>query len=363
MSLSTAYQNTRISLFSGRLWQARDYQQLLEASAEEIARSLSERRLGVLAVGYNDDDARSLEARIIAQLLDETLILIRPLCGDERAFLTYWTERFEISNVKTLLRAKRSAEVAASLSARLTPMGSFARLNLAELAQVEDIAELLRVLEAGPYAEIVRQARHAYEASHDLFMLDAALDRGYYEGLAQRGQALDGAAGGAAGGATGGALGKLLANLLDHTNLVWLLRYRFNYGLPPAQVYYLLVAAHRLPAVRLPATRLRQLASLDSIEAVLAELPASLRSLLAGADDIPAIFARLDSAAAELASRVLHSSAPALARAFAYLMLREQDLRTVRAVLRGRHLGLARDDILLAMRRRPELGSLPDGEM
>ena len=35
----------------------------------------------------------------------------------------------------------------------------------------------------------------------------------------------------------------------------------------------------------------------------------------------------------------------------AYLILRERDLRAVRAVLRGRHLGLPGDDIRLALRR------------
>jgi len=29
--------------------------------------------------------------------LDETRVLIRPLSGDARAFLTFWTARFEIS--------------------------------------------------------------------------------------------------------------------------------------------------------------------------------------------------------------------------------------------------------------------------
>jgi vacuolar-type H+-ATPase subunit C/Vma6 len=41
-----------------------------------------------------------------------------------------------------------------------------------------------------PYAGIVRQARRAFEQSHDPFNLDAALDRAYYEGLAQRAHAL-----------------------------------------------------------------------------------------------------------------------------------------------------------------------------
>jgi len=65
------------------------------------------------------------------------------------------------------------------------------------------------------------------------------------------------------------------------------------------------------------------------------------------------VFARMEHVAAEQALKVLRSGAPDIARAFAYLILRERDLRAVRAILRGRHLGLAAADIRTAMRRNP----------
>jgi V/A-type H+-transporting ATPase subunit C len=84
-----------------------------------------------------------------------------------------------------------TGERPATLINRLTPMGSFGSLDIQDLAHAEDVSELLRRLEAGPYAGIVRQARRAFEDSHDPFILDAALDRGYYEGLAHRAQPLE----------------------------------------------------------------------------------------------------------------------------------------------------------------------------
>jgi len=46
-----------------------------------------------------------------------------------------------------------------------------------------------------------------------------------------------------------------MANLIDRINLVWLLRYRFNYKLPPAQVYYLLVGSrYSLPGTQAAGT-------------------------------------------------------------------------------------------------------------
>ncbi|KAF0100095.1 MAG: hypothetical protein FD187_1423 [bacterium] len=334
----TAYLNTRVSLYSGRLWQPADFEAVLAIPDAEMADALGSRGLPQLSAGFDrHQDHRSLEQRIIAELLNETTVLIRPLTGAARAFLLYWTERFEVSNVKTLLRGKMTGERPAALINRLTPMGAFGRLDVQDLAHAEDLAELLRRLEAGPYAGIVRQARRAFEEGQDPFILDAALDRGYYEGLARRAQPLENEA--------GASFRRLMGTLIDRINLVWMLRYRFNYNLPPAQVYYLLVASR----YNLPSSRLRELAALGSAEAVLDALPEPLRGILRDAAGIADVFARMEMDGAEVAAKVLHSGAAAISRAFAYLILRERDLRSVRAILRGRHLDLPTADIRLAM--------------
>jgi V/A-type H+-transporting ATPase subunit C len=345
----SAYLNTRVSLFSSRLWQDEELDSLVGVADDAMADILVQRGLPQLTAGYREQTGQpphSLERRIIAQILDEIQILIRPLSGNAHAFLTFWTARFEISNVKTLLRSKMTDERPASVLARLIPMGAFGRLDYPGLAHAEDVGELLQRLEAGPYAGIVRHARRAFEQSQDPFNLDAALDREYYEGLIRRARPLE--------EALGSSLHGLMANMIDRINLVWLLRYRFNYKLPPAQVYYLLVGSR----YSLSSSRLRELAALDSLEAVLAALPPPWQARLAEVTDIPGVFSFMERFAAAQARRVLHSSAPDVVRAFAYLILRERDLRAVRAVLRGRHLGLGAADIRLALQRTFVEGSV-----
>jgi V/A-type H+-transporting ATPase subunit C len=342
----SAYLNTRVSIYSARLLQDQELDALVRLPQNEVVDTLAEHGLAPLAARLVEDpsqaqDTRSLERRIVTQMLDETQVLIRPLAGDARSFLRYWIGRFEISNVKTLLRGKMTGERPAALLARLTPMGAFGRIDNQELAHAEDAGELLERLERGPYAGIVRIARRAFEQSNDPFKLDAALDRGYYEGLILRARPLE--------DSEGAAFRGLMAGLIDRINLVWLLRYRFNYGLPPAQVYYLLLGTR----YSLSSSRLRELATLDSLEAVLAALPAEWQSRLAGVADVPAVFSRMERLAAEQASQTLHSSAPGMTRAFAYLLLRERDLRAVRTVLRGRELALSDAAIRFALQRAP----------
>ena len=326
--MPAAYLYTRVSLFATRRWQPGQFEALLTASHDAVPELLARQGLPELGVGYDGRDPRSLEARLVARVLDETLILLRALNDEARRFIVYWTQRFELSNVKTLIRAKMAGERPADIGPRLLAMGPFARLDMDDLMQVEDASELLRRLERSPYAEIARHARDAFAQSHDPFILDATLDRAYFEGLVRRARPLQ--------QSLGRPFRDLMADLIDRVNLVWLMRYRFNYGLPPAQVYYLLVAS----GYRLNPAMLQKLVAQQDPAGVLASLPDPLAQLLVETSDIPGIAQRLEATAAERAARVLAGSTAPLARAFAYLLLRERDLRGVRAVLRGRLLQL-----------------------
>lgn len=332
--MQAAYLNTRVGLFKARLWPEAEVSGLVDAADEALPGLLAGHGLGLLAGGFADDDPRSLEARIVAILLDETRILLRPLTGLARQFLLYWIERFEVSNVKSLIRAKMAGEGAAATAGRLLDLGAFTRLDAEALMRAEDVAELMRRLERTVYADIVRNARQAFEESHDPFILDATLDRAYYDGLIRRARGVE----------AGADFHRLMADLVDRINLVWLLRYRFNYGLPPAQVYYLLLT----PGYRLAPSLLRKLVGGEDMAAVLAGLPDELARPLLGAESIPDVAGRLERQAMTQARAVLDRAGEPLARALAYLILRESGLRDLRGVLRGRRMGLPVADIRAA---------------
>ena len=325
------YLNTRVSLFATQLWRSEQFDALI-AAADAGRRDLLERQ-GLAELAPPGQAGASLEQRIVARVLHEAHILVRPLEGAARRFLTYWTGRFEMSNVKTLIRGKLNGERPAVIAARLADMGTFARLDMKELLHVEDVAELLSLLQRGPYADLVRHAHQSVEAAQDPFLLEAALDRSYYDGLVERARPLE--------TEIGQPMREQMAGLMDRINLVWLLRYRFSYNLSPAQVYYLLPAAR----YRLSPETLRMLVKQPDLPGVLNALPPGLRGLLANTQDILEIFTRLEKDALQVSRRVLKHTAPAVARAFAYLTLREHDLRAVRAVLRGGQLGLSQQSV------------------
>lgn len=327
------YLDARVSLMASRLLDEGELLLLTTGSAADRAAVLA--RAGLSQVLADEAAGRYLEQSIVRSQLDDLLILMRA-AGDGRPFLRYWGMRFELSNLKAIVRAKLSGAPIAEVRQSLIDLGFLASLPTEELLRTEDVGELLRRLEATRYADMVRFARRAFEAQPRLFDLDAALDRRFYHGLVELA---------ARHGSPGSPFQQLMEQLIDRVNLVWLLRYRFLYDLPPSQVYYLLVPSR----YRLSSGLLRELSVLNRMQEVLAALPEPYRAWLHDATSVYDAFTIMERKAADRARAVLRSNAPALARTFAYLGLRERDLRRVRAAIKGTRIGLDAELIRQAM--------------
>jgi V/A-type H+-transporting ATPase subunit C len=328
---SDAYLATRVALLAARLLSAQDMEQLGDARADQDRGFYADHGLGPLIA----DTGHPLEQRLITVLLDETVILSRALAGRERDFLMYWVHRFELANLKAIIRGKMANEAPESIRGKLVEMGPFASLPVEELLRTEDIAELLARLERSQYTDIGRQARQVFEQQHELFALDTTFDQRYYSGLVRRAFAIENEA--------GAEFKALMAAVIDSLNLVWLLRYRFAYQLAPSQVWYLLIPTH----YRLSSVALQALAQLYRFEEVPPALPQPFRDWLAETRSPNEASRILEAQTAALAGRSLRQAASPLARAFAYMLLREQDLRNVHVMLKGRAIGV-RDEVIRA---------------
>lgn len=319
---------------AARLLKENDPHLLAEGAEDERAAVLG--RAGLAQLVTDLQAGRYLEQSIIRAQLADILILMRA-AGGARSFLQYWALRFEITNLKAIIRGKLSKAPLTIIRQELSDMGFLALLPIEELLQTEDIDELLRRLETTPYADMVRFARRAFEAQPRLFDIDAALDRRYYHGLVERARPLE--------EALGNGFRKIMALHIDRINLTWLLRFRFTYNLPPAQVYYLLIPSH----YQLSSSVLKDLSVLNRMEDMLEMLPEPYRKWLTAARNVNQVAGILEGKFTGTAQSVLRSPAPAFTRAFAYLMLRDRDLRRVRAALKGWSLGLDTQTISLAL--------------
>jgi V/A-type H+-transporting ATPase subunit C len=331
-----AYLHARSSLLAERLLDLRQLNTLIDQGIPEeqpMSTADSAASTNAITALYTGD----LDQNNVTILLRELAILANTLSGDARDLLGYWAHRFELSNLKAIIRGKMAAQPQRVIEDQLLDMGSFTRLPTAELLQSDSPQELFRRLERTAYADIASQARHLLEQGEALFALDAAIDRRYFAGLARRGSGI--------GSGPGQILRSIIGSVIDRVNMVWLLRYRFAYNMSPAQAYYLLIPANQ----RLTAQQLQQLAQSATFDDAIANLPRPYDDLLAGTRNSTEVTLRLEFETWRIANNALRHSSFNVARALAYMVLRERDLRRLRAIIRGRNLKMSPDMIRAAL--------------
>ncbi len=334
-----AYLNTRVSVMTTRLFTPELIERLSRMTLVELAEHFG---LPALLDEQPATAARSraIEQSLLQVLLAELQVLARPMNAAERALVLAWGRKYALFNLKTLLRGKLHDLDQKEIHDYLFDLPETIRLSHQELFRAENVLELLRQLETGPHRQIARQAREVYEKHHEPFALEAAVDRHYYTGLVRQIMGSD--------NHHLNSLRRLMGTELDRVALLWLLRFRFSYQLSPSETYYQLVPSTRL----LTRDRLLYLVNLDTLERVLEALPAPLDTVLADCRTIGEVQQRIGRYTRREMRGMLSRSQSAVARALAYLMLRETDLLQLFAVMRGRllrfpdidHQGRARTD-------------------
>jgi V/A-type H+/Na+-transporting ATPase subunit C len=331
MTTEYAYLNARVSALSQSL-----------ISHEQLT-DLLQQPLGQLHIGtanfdevINDTnlDLARLEQVLFSHLLNEFSILVRPLVGKAREFLLYWLHKAEINNLKVIVRGKLSSLSVESISQQITDLGNLASLSFEQLLRAEDVNELLRQLDNTTYITLARQARRSFEQQQQLYALDAAIDRYYLQGLTRQVAALP--------AVQREYLQPLLTLLLNKFNILWLLRYRFTYNLSAAETYYLLIPTHE----GVSRTQLQSLAELSTVADVISQLPESIKLIIAEASSIFEIEQQLNRTIESHAWQTLRRQQFTLAKAFAYILLRELEMRRVLAIIKGKRLQLSADLIV-----------------
>lgn len=331
-----AYLNARVSILAERLLSEKRLTALLNQPLGAFSHATSnEENLDDL-LNDNSVEQTLIEQAWLMRMLTDFKILVRPLAGAARELLMYWFHKCDIANLKTIVRGKIAGLDSDLISAQLLELGPLTTLPIEPLLRTEDIGELLRRLENSPYGDIAIQARRVFEKDHQLYSLDAAIDRHYLLGFVRRVRALD--------TTQRQHLAPLIGIFMDRFNLLWLLRYRFAYNLSAAETYYLLVPT----SYQLNRARLQHLVELNSSTEVLEHLPEPFFSLLLDADNTFTVEQRLTIEIRRVAELTLKLRSFTLAKVFAYVLLREMEMQRVMAIIKGKRLNLKNDIVLLA---------------
>lgn len=320
-----AYLKTRVGIFAGRLLTPESVERYKSMSLNQLAEAFD--LLPIIEENLEQrQKSRLIEQALLHRMMSELSVLLRPLSGRTRGLMLYWPRKFELYNLKTLIRGKLNDLGMEEIRDNLHDLPENIRLPHESLLQAENVLEMLRQLDQGPYAMIARQARHVYEEQNESFSLDAAIDRLYYTGMLRHINM--------ANSIDKRGLHKVIGIMIDRQNILWLLRYRLVYRFSPSEAYYLLISA----GGRIQRDTLMELANLEGLQAIIGHLPGPLRQILGEANNITQVRQRLDQHVSDELQKLMRHSQDAVVSALSYMIARDMDLMRLYAIIQGKLL-------------------------
>ena len=326
-----AFLEGRLGALKAEFLSADDWKKLLDCSSwDEQFRLLESTAYAPWLIGNPEDTVANLRHAVyrVARKVE------RSVPSEAARFIHVWRRRDLLRNLRTILRGKalgRSEEEIRGGLLDLDPTYQFPTETLINCTNLDEAFDLLG--ETG-LSRWVRAARQVYQRDPTLFGLDSALDRLYYPEVRRESLRL--------GPSDRSAVNELLSLEIDQVNLLWLLRYRLNYGLSPAETYYLLVPA----SGHITAEQLKALVREDSLRSILNSIQVeAFRKLLVAVESIWEVEVAMWRHRARVAGRMLSRAAFTIGSGLALLLLKVVETRDLIALLGGTSLGASRFEI------------------
>ncbi|NPV53431.1 MAG: V-type ATPase subunit [Firmicutes bacterium] len=172
---------------------------------------------------------REVEHALRQSLIDDAIRIWHFLGRAHRQALTLLMARYEITNIKAVFGAIEGGEDPGAMRGFLFEMGPLGRVDVDRLVESTSVAALVEALKGSPYGETLDHALDRYRAEKTLFPVEVALDLQYFRGLLAGLEVL-----------SDEDRRSMLAAVgpeIDARNLLWVLRYRFNFGLEPEEIF------------------------------------------------------------------------------------------------------------------------------
>jgi vacuolar-type H+-ATPase subunit C/Vma6 len=121
------------------------------------------------------------------EFIEEDLRVYRKVCDmfstkDEKSFVCQLMERYEIEELKVILRAWHK-KVAIDLNDYIISNKINYAIDFKKILSAQSIEEVIVLLDHTPYKQSLIEAREKFKERNSSFYLEVALDKGYYERL------------------------------------------------------------------------------------------------------------------------------------------------------------------------------------
>ncbi len=189
--------------------------------------------------------AADFQRRLVEDWARELSDCMAQLGGAVAKLLAWLSVRFEVENLKVVLRGVVNRIPFEQLKPRLIPLPQSPTWDVEALAHAQSLTEFVGRLPRGWLRQTIREAVKIYPEEARTFFLEAVLDREYFHQLMARMDALS--------RGEKAYVRPLIVQEVDTFHLMLALRGRFHYGLTPEALLPLHLGGTSLPVGRFAA--------------------------------------------------------------------------------------------------------------
>jgi len=205
-------------------------------------------------------DLAHLERSLRGHSAQAVRSLLRFMPPGPRDLLAWRWRRFELDNLKTVLRAVKRQVDPERARATLVPLGEASAIPWEVLLEARSVSAVVDRLTDTFYGRALEPALDRYHREDRLFVLEVRLDLVYFRRLLEKIEGL--------GGQDRKEAERFLGIMIDSQNVLWAFRYREYYGLSPEEI--LNYSLHR--GVKVDVSTIRRVAQGASLLAVMQDV-------------------------------------------------------------------------------------------
>jgi V/A-type H+-transporting ATPase subunit C len=258
--------------------------------------------------------------------------LVRFLPGNSGKVVAWYNRRFEVENLKTVLRAVHYQLDRPRAVASLVPLRS-SRWRWEALIETGSISAVIDQIRDSPYARPLEDAMERYQQERRLFYLEIAVDLFYFQKLVRLIESQS--------GREGADARRFLGRWIAVQNLLWAYRYRIYGRMTPEEIIN--YTLHRAFAAGLDTVRRIALGSPLAVEA--ARLGFRISPELSEVEAMTEIEVLAERERFRYATAAIGRPLFHLGGVLAYLWLLEAEVRDVAVIVEGKTIGLTGAEI------------------
>lgn len=238
-----SYPHAKVRVMKGTLFSDDDFRTLLQADSYRQLLLLLQTThyLPASAEAEGEISLPVLNHLLYQSIFSDYEKVIHAVKGEIQNFFILLYQKYELTNLKTILRGMCSHLPPEEIAPLLLPTARYTLFSKQDVLALRDVFEVVEHLQGSFFQYPLNRALHRFEKEREFFPLEMSLDLHYYRTLWDKTETLP--------AEERKIVRKLIGMLIDMLNVVWILRFKEQYQFSPEEI--LNYTIHRGYAFRL----------------------------------------------------------------------------------------------------------------